>query len=98
MSLPMGKSRRCRLRESKRWQELEGKLWRSFKFAYKSQHHTPRVSPTPDPQEREEGFVRRKRPRHHTTVLPQRENILYSCKNFLFLCEASHHKRENVLV
>jgi len=43
MSLPMGKSRRCRLRESKRWQELEGKLWRSFKFAYKSQHHTLRI-------------------------------------------------------
>jgi hypothetical protein len=54
-------------------------------------------SPTPDPKEREEGFVRRERPRHHTIVLPQRENVLYSCKNFLFLCAASHDKRENVL-
>ena len=27
----------------------------------------------------------------------KRENILYSWKNFLFLCAASHDKRENVL-
>jgi hypothetical protein len=42
------------------------------------------VSPTPDPKEREEGFGGRERPRHPTIVLPQRENVLYSWKNFLF--------------
>jgi hypothetical protein len=92
MSLPMGKSRRCRLRESKRWQELEGKLWQSFKFAYKSQHHTPRISPTPDPKEREEGFVRCERPRHHTI---QRENVLYSRKFVQFRVKNSFFGPEN---
>src|ERR1700691_5953361 len=48
-------------------------------------------SPTPDPKEREKGFVRRECARHHTVDLTKRENELYSWQNFPFWCAASHH-------
>jgi hypothetical protein len=57
----------------------------------------PDASPT---QEREEGFVRRECPRHHTIDPTDRENILCSWKIFLFLCAVipwSFCKRENIL-
>jgi hypothetical protein len=49
------------------------------------------TSPTPDPKEREKGFVRRECARHHTVDLTKRENELYSWQNFPFWCAASHH-------